>query len=102
MLNRRSPTLAAGCSPRRQAGLQWLQPVLLRLWYGTLVLVAGWLLGRSPVDQAHRPPPCRQNGSAEAPPSRQAVPVGLAPVPPIALPRRSRAPAGLQPKRSVR
>jgi len=65
---------------------------------------SGWVVG---VGTRSGPPgaeivPCREYDAAGAPPSRQADPVGLAPVPPSALPHRSRAPAGLTPTRSVR
>src|SRR5215469_16975009 len=101
LLDRKSPPHAAGFSPRRAAGLPWLQPVLLRFECGPRVLttVARW--GLAPVDRVDRGSRCRQHGAAGAPPSPTAVPAGLAPVPPRALPRRSRAPAGREPTRSV-
>ena len=91
-----------GLSPSRAAGCQWLEPLPVCRRSGSLVATAGAGLGRSALDRVHRPSPCRQHGAAGAAPSQKAVPVGLAPVPPRALARRSRAPAGLQPKRSVR
>jgi hypothetical protein len=62
-----------------------------------------FVVGRSPVDRIHRPSPvARTVGRGDR---RRVQPIrsGWCPLPPsTALPRRSRAPAGLQPKRSVR
>jgi len=91
-----------GFSPSREAGFSGLSPCFWPAGRGHSFHRQGVFCGHSPVDRLHRRSCCRQYGSAGTPPSRQAVPVAVVPVPPIRLPRRSREPAGLQPKRSVR
>jgi len=100
---RRTPCRLSG---RGQADFQWREPLFFRLGCGPPVLTTGSLVwGRSPEDRIHRPFHCRQHGAAGTPPSRRAQQfrsvLPVLSVPPIRLPRRSRAPAGLPPTRSV-
>jgi hypothetical protein len=99
--DRNSPPQASGLQPQSLGGL-FLALALaspLLLWYTRSN--DRFILGHSPEDRGHRLSRCRQCGSAGAPPSHKAVPVGVVPAPPMHLPRRSREPAGLEPTRSV-
>jgi hypothetical protein len=90
----------SGSSPAACGGLK---PVLCQRGC-TWRIRRRWRRRRRPGTKgAYRVESCAAHpGDAWAAPSQQAVPVGLAPVAPRARARRSRAPAGLQPKRRVR
>jgi hypothetical protein len=84
-----SPPHASGLQPQSSGGC----PVAFALAFLSLAWSScsngRFVLGRSPGDRVNRPSPCRQNGSAGRPPSRQADPLWL-----VSAPPRTPSPAG--------
>jgi hypothetical protein len=71
-----------GCSPSRQAGVHGFSPCFSAAGVEHLFQRQVRYWGALRLDRVHRPSPCRQNGSAGRPPSRQADPLWLGSAPP--------------------